>query len=129
PYQSLLPRVRELDCFASIAMTAPGLRRGANLPHRPLGLDVALCHDAIAAAFLGLVERAVAAVDQIFHGLAELELPHPDRHGDAGQRLAGGAAGALATGRRVPGAFGAARTWLRASSAGEPAAPHTATSP
>src|SRR5438552_15951836 len=73
---------------SSPAMTADisccVLRTGmtAGSPHRPLGLDLPLRHDAIAAALLGLVERTVAAVDQIFHGFAELELADPDRHGD-----------------------------------------------
>src|SRR5262245_33654235 len=87
----------------------PGLRRGDKSPHRPLGLDLPLRHDAIAAALLGLVERAVAAVDQIFHGLAELELADPDRHGDPWQRLAGGTARDLAVGARSAETLGGRR--------------------
>src|SRR5262245_61059924 len=80
---------------------APAFAGATESTHRPLRLNLPLGHDAIAAAFLGLVERAVAAVDQIFHGLAALELPDPDRHRDAGQRLTGGAAGDLAIGERA----------------------------
>src|ERR1700752_1978746 len=80
-----------------------------HLSHRPFGLDLPLRHNAIAAALLGLVERAVAAVDQIFHGLAELELAHPDRHGNPRQCLAGGPAGDLAVGERPAEALGGRR--------------------
>src|ERR1700752_2420392 len=82
-------------------------RNDANAsPRRPLGLDLPLRHDAIAAALLGLVERAVAAIDQIFHGLAKMELADADRHGRAGQLLAGGAACDLALGERPAEALG-----------------------
>src|SRR5439155_15483836 len=79
-------------------------------PHRPLRLELAFRHDAVAAALLALVERAVAAVDHIFHGLAGLELAHPDRHGDPRQALTGGAAGDLAIGDGFADALGGRRT-------------------
>src|SRR4051794_13963137 len=75
-------------------------------PHRPLSFELPLGHHAIAAALLGLVERAVAAVDQIFHSLAGQELADADRHGDPRQFLTGGAAGNLAVGERVADAPG-----------------------
>src|ERR1700758_4948136 len=79
------------------------------LPHRPLRLDLVLRHDKVAAALLGLIERAVAAVDHVLHGLAELELADADRPGDAGQLLAGGAADDLAVGDPAADAFGHGR--------------------
>jgi len=39
----------------------------AGLPRRPLRLDLVLRHDKVAAALFGLIERAVAAVDHLFH--------------------------------------------------------------
>src|SRR6185312_3871897 len=79
------------------------------LPRGPFRVELPLGHDTIAASLLGLIERAVASIDQILHGLARLELADPDRHRDAGQRLAGGAAGDLAFGERAADAFGGGR--------------------
>src|SRR5262245_7754350 len=82
----------------------------AGLLDRPSGLELILRHDNIAATLLGLIERAVAAVNHVFHGLAELELADADRHGDARQFLAGGAAGDFALCERAADAFGRCRT-------------------
>ena len=87
----------------------------AQLPRLALRLKVALGDHAIPAAFLGLVERAVAAVDQVFHGFAELKLADPDRHGDARQFLAGGAAGDLAVGKRRADPLGGGRETERSA--------------
>src|SRR5690242_17122376 len=57
---------------------------------RGLGLD------AVAPVPLGKVERAVTTIDQVGQRLAAAELRNADRHGDAGQLLAGGAADDLA---------------------------------
>jgi hypothetical protein len=43
-----------------------------------LPLEVELAYDPIAAGFLGQIERAVTAIDQIRHRLAVLELSDAD---------------------------------------------------
>src|SRR5436190_17625584 len=72
---------------------------------RGLRLELLLGHHAVTAGTLGLVQRAVAALDHIFHRLAGLELADADRHGDPRQFLAGGAAGDLALRKRAADAL------------------------
>jgi hypothetical protein len=43
-----------------------------------LALEIELAHDPIAAGFLGQIERAVTAIDQIRHRFAVLELSDTD---------------------------------------------------
>src|SRR4051794_11979735 len=63
-----------------------------------LAIELELGDDAVAAELLGQIERTVAAVDEISHRLAELELADADRHRDLRQDLAGGPPGELAVG-------------------------------
>src|SRR5215472_15439543 len=79
------------------------------LPDRALRLEFILGDDKIASALLGLIERTVAALDEILHRLAGLKLADADRHGDARQCLAGGAAGNGALGKRTTDTFGRRR--------------------
>src|SRR3977135_721302 len=51
--------------------------------------ELGLGDDPIAPGLLGQIERLVAAVDQVGHRFAALELRHPDRDRDAGQGFAG----------------------------------------
>src|SRR5258708_19753635 len=60
-----------------------------------LALEIELAHDPVAAGFLGKIERAVAAIDQIRHRLAVLELSDADRYRDLRKDFSGGAAGDL----------------------------------
>src|SRR5437016_1037928 len=76
------------------------------LARRPLALEFILGHDFVAAAALGEIERAVAAIDQIAHRLARLKLPDADRDRDVGQHLAGRAAGDGALRDRAADPFG-----------------------
>src|SRR5262249_12651947 len=66
------------------------------LTDRELAIELELSDDAIPAELLGKIQCAVAAIDQIRHRLAELELADTDRHRDRRQHLAGRAAGELA---------------------------------
>src|SRR5436190_10715221 len=86
-----------MDCFVALAPRNDG-DGTLRLPHRLCGLrlELLLAHHAVAAGSLGLIHRAVAALDQIIHRLAEQELADADRHRYAWQLLAGGAAGDLA---------------------------------
>src|SRR6266481_1337720 len=60
----------------------------------------------ITAGFLGKIERAVAAIDQIRHRLAVLELSDADRYRDLRKDFSGGATGKLTFGDRSANALG-----------------------
>ena len=67
--------------------------------------EFVLGDDQVAAGLLRLIERAIAAFDQVIHGFAELELTYANRHGNARQNLAGRAPCDLALGDGAANAF------------------------
>src|ERR1700756_3676026 len=95
-----------LDSFVANAPRNDDIS-SARLSGHALAGELILGHDPVSASFLGLIERPVAAFDQIVHGFAELELADADRHGDAGQGFAGRAANDWALRDRAADAFGA----------------------
>jgi Aminotransferase class I and II len=62
--------------------------------------------DTISSGSLGQIQRAVTALQQLSHRFPRSKLRDADRHRDARQNIAGGAAGDLAFGNRPADAFG-----------------------
>ena len=109
------PRPQRRGRARLCAVRTPMARIGAGeLSPRPvLRFEIVLGHDPVAAAFLGEIERAIAAIDQIRHRLAELKLSDADRHRDAGKHLAGRAAGDTALRDRAANTLGNRRSRWR----------------
>src|SRR3979411_3060769 len=90
------PSIAAATRWSSMALCGGGTARSrwqANLARRQFAIEFGLGHDPVAAGFLRVIERAIAAIDQIRHRLAELKLCNTDGNRDVGKSLSCRAAG------------------------------------